>query len=819
MNIDFSKYQKLIDSFRGQVKQNDFAAKFSAKTNGLPKKEAFLLKMELKRLATPCTRLIDLRGLVDGTCKLYEYEGKNHFLDDIAIKMLEKLIALYGEYTFGVYEAVTNTENNFRVIYQEKKKSNVSLSKDTIKKAQKKIQYLAKRYQFSDYYDRIEERMNFAVNLIITLKNKQQISATSSDISVNGCKFRLTKQRPLLVDEVISIKFTGIEQEFQFGSGDIFTFLVKNSHQDGDTQTLGCQRIEVEEKDVFKLFLMNYIQGNKRRYKINLDNTIESLQARSFEQYVLPKLNELPVFIEQGQQQATTKLTPRYALTTNNNQATLQYWQDELGYSTLHCLLNEERLMRLQNRQEKSKPLLVYSFTHQHQGKSFFYTIDDQQLTKEDTFFNSFLTFAANQASFAVTQLSDLDLNKNCAYVPFSLSNTNPVKNKYINLPPSDEVNVCLASLSTIVVVNDITNASAIVQYQKLSSTKIDTSKLKDYGHKRLKKPLSIDSLGITYKNQRQELRFIYKTAAVVECEKIQWQGISEDFSVSGLKIKLENSAMLSLGDIVYLTFPKLQKITSAFDLKQLPYEVMRINKKKTVINLRIHVKEHQHIGRAFFKLLINKNSDKLTPDEYAMLTPGLSEALRTCYATSMNIPSLVVQKSGSRYKIEVITCNDSDNELLQQMKNFSDQPHFYNLHPILHKLQNNNLLDQSLKSLMKSEGSITKLVYVAINPSIKKVDEAVNVMLDSELDSLERQQFFIKTALKSGQFYCLQLEISRTNEPDMEYLNAELSYVSDYALHRANQIEQDICSVVGVIQLFDVTKETLLRTGLTLDG
>jgi len=818
MDIDFSNYQTLINNFRGQVNQSNFATKFATSTNHLSKTEAFLLKMELKRLATPCTRSIDLRGLVDGSCKKYEYEKQHHFLDDIAIKTFEKNIAFYGEYTFGVYEAVNNTENNFRVIYQKEKSGNASVAVNTaniVNTSQEKLQYLAKLYQFSNHYDRIEERMNFAVNLIITLENKLKISAISSDISANGCKLRLTKQQPLLVGEVVIINFTGMEQEFQFANDEVFTFVVKNSHQDADTQMLGCQRIEVPEKDTFKRFLTDYIQGNKRRYKVNLDNTIETLQARSFEQYILPKLNELPIFIKQE----SAKLIPRYALTTENNQATFQYWQDEGRDSTLHYLLNKKRLARLQSQPRASKSLLVYSFIHQHQGKSFFYTIDDQQLPKNDTFFISFLTFAANKASFAITELTCINVDKNNAHAPFALSNVRSINNQYINLPPSDEVKTCLASLPSIVVVNDITHPSAIAQYQKLSTTKIDPIKLKLYGHKRLKTPPLIDELGITYKNQRQESRFIYKTDVVIECKKIKWQGMSEDFSISGLKIQLDDSAMLSLKDVVYLSFPKLQKITSTFDLKQLPYEVVNINKKKTIINLRVHVKEHQHIGRAFFKLLINKNRAKLTPDEYAMLTPGLAEALRTCYAKSMQVPSLVVQKSGSRYKIEVIACNDENNAVLQQMKQLSDRQCFYNLYPLLTKLQVNNSIEYSLKKLLTNEKPLTMLVYVAINPSKDKVNKAVKVMLDSELDSPELQQHFIRKALMNGQFYCLQLKISRTNKPDMEYLNTELSYISSYAIHRGKQIEQDIWSVVGAIQVFDITKETLIRTGLTLEN
>ena len=52
--------------------------------------------MELKRLAQPCTRLIDLRGLVDGECKTYEYNERPHYLDDVAIKVFEENVAYYG---------------------------------------------------------------------------------------------------------------------------------------------------------------------------------------------------------------------------------------------------------------------------------------------------------------------------------------------------------------------------------------------------------------------------------------------------------------------------------------------------------------------------------------------------------------------------------------------------------------------------------------------------------------------------------------------------------------------------------------------------
>jgi len=215
-------------------------------------------------------------------------------------------------------------------------------------------------------------------------------------------------------------------------------------------------------------------------------------------------------------------------------------------------------------------------------------------------------------------------------------------------------------------------------------------------------------------------------------------------------------------------------------------------------------------------KLLISKNRDKLTTDEYAMLTPGLADAIRTSYAKNMSTPALVVQTSGSRYKVEAITSNNDSSELFKQMKRLSDRDNYYNLYPLVTKLQASGLLEQHLKTLLNGDEPITELLYISIAPEKDKVEKSVKVTLDSELSKAESKRFFIKKLLRRGQFYCLKLMISRTNEPDMEYLNPELSYIGSYALHRGKKLEQDIWSVVGVVQYVDITEEVLFSYHLS---
>lgn len=811
MSKDFTKYQSIIEDFRGQVLTSDFETRYASATVNVPKTERFLLKMELKRLANPCTRLIDLRGHVDGECRGFEHENRVHYLDDVAIKVFEDLVSDYGGYTFGVYEAVMNTENNFRVIYQKEK--NKLTSPDITAaptKVFEKTQYPAQLFSFGPYFNRSEERMNFAIAVQVTLEDNKSHEATSSDISVNGCKFRFNQVEKIKVRQLISIRFTGFEGDFQFGKEDTFIYEVRNVQVIDNIQLIGVSRVYSgdQDRDGFKHFLKGFIQGNKRRYKINLDNTISALQSRNFEQFVLPKSNELPIFIED----INGNIVPRYALTCHNNQNIYQYWQDEVRRSTLHNLVTPDRLLRLKKATKLGKGILVYSFIHVSNGKSFFYTADTVQLDEDSSFKSQFLGFAASKDSFAITQLSYLDLDTELADSPLTLANTISQKDQYLNSPTPEDVKTTLAQLSAIVVAVNISSKDVADFYQTLSFEDINTNNLRKYGHKRLENPIVVDDVGINYNNQRQEPRFKYKTPVVASSGGVDWSGSSHDFSTSGLKIELEKSAVLNKGDIISVSFPQLQKITSSFDLKGLPYEVMQVNKSRTVINLRVFVEQHKHIGRSFFKALIQKNRDKLTPDEYAMLSPGLAKALRNIYSSSLKTVSLMIQTSGSRYKIEAITTNDNNAKILSYCKQLSDRTNHYNLYPLLNNLQATSLMNSTLKKMQSSDSPISDTLYIAINVDNKMVDQAVTTKLDSELKSDKLKKMFINNALKRGTFFCLQVMLSRADKPDIQHLNPELSYISSYAIHRGKQLEQDIWSVVGLVQVFDITAEAMVR-------
>ena len=814
MSKDFSKYQNIIDDFSGQVLNQDFEASFSVAVEHLPKNERFLLKMELKRLAAPCSRLIDLRGHVNGECKQFEHDGRVHFLDDIAIKTFNKALALYKSYTFGVYEAAMNTDNNFRVIYQKGKGLPDSATKVGGVKIFEKKEYLATFHSFAPYHQRCEERMNFVSPIQVIFENNSKLECTSVDLSVTGCKFKLKGIKPMVVGQHITLRFTALEKEFTFENNNGFAYEIKSLLVNDDTQLVSVVRILSKEavSDAFTTFLTRFIQENKRRYKINLDNTIEALTSRSFEQYVLPESNELPIFIEQKK----NILTPKYVLTCYNNQNIYQYWQDEKHASTLNFLTTPERIERLKENAAIGKQLLVFSFIHVRDEKYYFYSADEFELAKDAKFREQFLGFATSKTNFAITQLSLIDVMLERATSPLSIPYQLPQKNDEVTPTVFDNSKSILENIPFIVVASDATRDDITKSYQLFSYKNINIEKLKKYGHKRLNKPYKITEMGIHYNNKRKEQRFKYTSAIHLEIDHVIRKGISHDFSVSGLKVELDKNVVLSKGDVVSISFPELQKISSNFNLKKLSYEVVGVNSAHATINLRASTDKHQHMGRKFFRALIEKNIDKLIPNENFKASSVLVNACRNIYSSSSMVPSLIIQTSGSRYKIESLASGQKTDKLITLMSKLSDTPNVMNLYPILGRVDIFVKISESLKKMQRSDAVKTLTLYIAIKNGADEINDVVTTKMASELNSTDDRNRFIDNALAQGEFFCVMMKISRTAEPDIEYLNPELNYIALHAIHKAKQIEQEIWSVAGIAQIFDTTQEALFNYQLT---
>lgn len=815
---DLQEYVGVIDRMKSLLNSADFDQVFSLLTSDIPKSKQFLLKMELKRMAQPCNYFIDLRGHVDGDVKPYEYKGKTHYMDNNAIKVFENGLKQYGSYTLGLYEEVRNTENNFRVMHRKETEERVktALQQSASGKSHDEEDDLppqvADVVSFGSYTTRRDERMNYAIEVEIEL-NKQRITASTSDLSVSGCKVKLTK--PVKVNAGVELKlyFTGLEQEFMLGLKDGVNYKVVDTETQGQNYYLRLQRLQDSNEQQFADFLQKFITGNKRRYKVNLDSVCQSMRTKGYEQFYLPRLSSLPVFIAVKDGQPI----PMFALTTEYNRAIWHYFLDEQHQAVFDSLLSVKRLKPLLQQSGDEKSTILYCFTHAAKGKLFFYSATSEELAASEQLKELFLGFGASKPSWRILHCNLLRTAATMAEMPATVPEQYAVKKSVSQAPL---IKGLLQDLRYIVSLTDISSTESSFWYQSYPVNQQQLKLLAQFGHKKRAGIASCEAIPVQYVNLRSESRYLYKTAVMVKDPQNQTElsGHSRDFSSKGLQLETTLPVRFNKGDILRLRLPDMQKISNRHNLSELAYEVMAVSKSHTIMNLRAAETEEPHIGRLFFQQLIQSNRAKLTPAEESPKYPGLSTALRNMYLNSQNSFALFLHRKGIRYEINTVAKSSDSSSLYQLLNLYQQHSNGIDLNMILRNNAASLQFAQQLKQMKRFDNAKSYELFIALSDDAAGTNAAADCRYDYEFSSEQHKQQFVLDALQQGSLFCFRLTLSRTGRPDTDYIAAEMNYISAYAIHKAKQLEEELWSVAGVIDIIDISAEVPWRYGAAIN-
>ena len=816
---DLQQYIGVIDRMKSLLNSADFDQVFSLLTSDLPKSKQFLLKMELKRMAQPCNYFIDLRGHVDGEVKPYDYMGKTHYMDANAIKVFEAGLKQYGSYTLGLYEEVLSTENNFRVMHRKQTEDRVrsALQQSTDAKnslstaATAAPQQIAKLIQFGHYTARRDERMHFSIDVDVEL-NGVRHSASTSDLSVSGCKIKLQHRVTAEAGKTIKLHFTGLEQEYMLGLADGVAYKIVDIEQQGAVSYWRLQRLPNNDEQQFAEFLQNFINANKRRYKVNLDHVSQSLLSKGYEQFYLPRSMTLPVYIAVRQGHPL----PVCALTTDYNKTSWQYFLDEQHQSVFHSICSVKRLKSLLQQGSAEKSTMLYCFTHAVKGRLFFYSACSEELAASEQLKQLFLGFGASKPSWRVFHVN--------------LQRTNPAQAEFGSVLPesasskatpplSQRVKQFIEDLRYIVSFTDITSSNNTFWYQSYPVAQQQLKLLAQFGHKKQPPAAPCEAVAMQYVNLRSESRYLYKTAVTVQDADNQTEisGHSRDFSSKGLQLETTLPVRFKKGDMLRLTLPDMQKISSKYDLSDLLYEVMAVSKSHTIMNLRAAEGTEPHVGRLFFQQLIQNNRAKLTLAEETPKYPGLSLALRNLYLNGQNCFALYVHRNGIRYEINTIAKGHQPNSLHQLLSIGNSADNQYDLSLLLQNNAASLHFAQHLKQMKRFDNPKLFELFVVVN-SVDGSPAELYCRYDYEFSTEQAKQEFVLNALQNAVVFSYKLMLSRTGRPDTDFIAAELSYISAYAIHKAKALEEELWSVAGVIDAIDISTELPWRYGASAE-
>jgi hypothetical protein len=815
MNQDLLQYADIIDQLKPMVNEPEFNQVLLQVGADIPKEKRFLIKMEVKRLAKPCMRSIDLRGLVDGKCKLYEHEGRKHYMDEIAVEKFEEQIRVFGSYTFGVYEAVQNTENNYRVLREKAEARDQSKQSPGAQKTSSILsQFKVPIVNLLDYRQRNTERMNFAVAVELFNESNQSIRGLSVDISLEGLQVKLTKESLFKKDERVSVYFRGLENEFAMDRKRGIAYKLVKISRKNDIIYLALQRDTDRPNPSFDKFLESFIHGNKRRYKVNMANTIEAITSKTCEQYFSPRSPTLPVYIDE----VNGKLIPRFAMTNEVNRETVSYWQDEEDECKLGYLLNESRLKQLVDKPAENRALFVYSFTHLQNEKVYFYSASFDELQRKDIFKNVFLGFGSRKASWRVFKVTLTEMSPEQAHVPTSIPDSVGSKVKRQNTPPSPRLMAQLKNLKYLVHVTDVSSVFGQQAYNTFTFSRDDLSHLRSFGHPRNRIPSTISLSRFKYEEQRLESRYRLRSRIELRIpgDDSVHSGVSEDISVHGLglRIELNKGYTGELEGQVEIAFPRLQNLTKSFDVMHLQYMVVYHNVDKNILHLKAMPGEEGKSARAFFDELIKKNKHSLEEDDGEEEILGMGQALRCINARNPTSMSFLMSKDGVRYTPQAGIIGKQDEKVSLLTTHYASQREV-NLEFLFRDRKLDTPFVQSgIKQVKLENMPIRQELLVSFDPTQKDQRLAILPRYSHRFDSIEQRKAFIREAMNRGMFIALHVMLTTTGKPDLSMLQTEINYVSMYALHRARELEQKLWSVAACAHLVDVTDEVLIRYG-----
>ncbi|MEL7306667.1 MULTISPECIES: PilZ domain-containing protein [Pseudoalteromonas] len=794
------KYESLVEELKAHLGTPQFDKLFKSKTASLTKPEQFLIKMEMSRLSQPVARFIDLRGQVTGQVKPYEYDGKQHFMDDTAIEVFEDAIKRHGGYTLAVYEAVMNTENNHRVM--QKKAAEQALTDDSTAPEQS-----AKVIKFASYESRREERMNYSIKITVELDKDSKVAASTSDISLSGAKIKLAPRYQVKKGQLIGLRLVGLEQDFELGLKNGIQYeVVAVEKVSREYNHVRLKRTFIENNEKFDEFLESFIHGNKRRYKVNLDNTLDAVVSKGYEQYYIPRVTSFYTFLSlQGD-----KLYPSLALTTENNIFIQRYFCDERKLSCLYSIINQQRLGHLLSSPDAVKEEYLYTFTHTVAGKIYYYSATRTELESQPQLRDLFLGFGSQKDSWQCFKLQLMPSHPEDSYIPLSLPSSAGKNIEKLNKPPTPRVQGLIKDVKYLLILTSIGTKFEQQTYQQLDYNKDAVNQLKQFGHSKHKTPPHLEPVALEYVNLRAHKRYLYKTAVSITQGEELITGHTRDLSVMGLQIECDHPVEFKKGDIIKLNLPDLQKITKKHDLTNLAYEVMAVSKSLTTVNLKVHrIGDLPHMAIKFFTVLIDNNKDKLRVCEETPKIPGLSTALRNMVTKSVCQFPFYLHKEAAHFKAGAIGQGLYPSPLHVLLQNFALLNETTSIDGFLSTDQISEVITPLIKDRSRQDPPLPFTLFVRFDPRQAVISDAITSRCISE-DDYKPQTLFVKKALKNDLVFVFRLYVSRTGRPDIDYLANELKYISQYALHKAKDLEEALWAVAGVGDLIDITEEAL---------
>ncbi|GBL03929.1 PilZ domain-containing protein [Glaciecola sp. KUL10] len=807
MTEQIEKYQYLIETLAPMAHEDDFHELLAEKAKDCSEETRFLLTMEIKRLAQPCIKSIDLRTLVDDECTLRESDGIEHYISDEGFELYQHLMALYKYYAVGVRDGVIGYFSKQRDIALGKTKREKPKHENTAFSHT----YISPIEQLLDFPQRQDERVQLEVEIRVFLSASVLICGKTLDISKRGIKARLDDETELTLIKgyrPVQIVFVGLDKETKLQSTAIGYRVAGISKGQSQAEVHFIREWD-EGPKLFNNFIESYLAEQKTPKLIDTENTEAAIETKIYEQAFSVNCPSMSLFVN------TEKISRpfvQFACVNDINIEILDYWQDENNKSTIGYLFDKERLKRLILESDSDKSIFIYCFSHTSGGKVYFYSATDYELEKNAILKDVFLSYASRKASWRVYKIVCHQLNTNDAHLPSSLPDGASRESSQHNRPMVPKLVSALSPLSHLLTLSDITHIPGQQCYQQRELEKDKIKLLSVFGHAKNRLPAEIETYKFALLDLRRERRYQLRTDVVVKNKSETTHAVTEDVSVQGLKIELDDAIGATKGATVLVSFTRLQERTKDYDLQELPYRVMHVSDDGYILHLQASENDKSNMTKSFFKMLINKNRDKLSVLSSDNATPGLRQALRVLQARfSPQMCVFTSQQKNLHIPIKVATNRPRAaiysylyHRMPSEYHNFS---RIFDAH-----YQGKQSIGVLINQARKHHIAQSSEVFIFYDSSKIEIEDAVTVKWEHDVPTHVEKYRFIKNAIANGEFFACKITALETQKPITTLYDDELNYVRRGKPKLGSRLEALAWNFSGQVFLTDITEEALHR-------
>ncbi|WP_025562947.1 PilZ domain-containing protein [Psychromonas sp. SP041] len=773
MNV--KDYQSQIETLIPFYNSADFNSMIDKVFFGESNSDKFLIKMEISRIAKPCTRIIDLREKVIEKTAQYTYFNLTHYLTTAADKELATAIKVYGEYTVGAYEQVLGYVQKIK--QQQSTEATPKITTDI-------NQNITENIQLNNHRKQTAARMFFVSKIEVTFEDGVVYQATTSNISISGLKIKLLEQRSHLDGQLIQVSFTTLSNEYKdkaIVDQKINYRLVKQQQE--KTGFYLYLNLE-DDKPEFVQFIKSFIRANQHKYKLDVLYYFRLAREKSLKNSTLMAMNSLPIYLN-----ANSHKPILFMLRNAVNKDILNDWRCE-NTNQLPFLFSESRLKKLLSFAKPKLVTTVYSFTYISEGEEFLLSATEEEL-QQDNLKHLFIEYGRSKANWRCYHLT-LQSYTYQAIKSYQLTDIRPQ------------------------IFNDITHLATLTSISTKEIIKIDTRSekgnpnlLNKYVHREKEEGFT-PVYDLFPEELRKEERYRYSSSITLHTSDAALAGKVVDFSNSGLKIQLDTPKLLTRRSLVTIDFLDLQKISTQFTLKNIEYRVIS-SSPKGVYHLQIASRESYMTMYQFFSVLVVKNPTHFKEIPLKSHKQPVTTRLHEAAESALSQAFFYVSTQNGRPKISFSSIAE-DAKTLKQLFNFECKNENQNNHIAL---SNNKLLDRLLTAPLRAACTQQEPLNFERTIYINKIQNdsnkwSIESYLDEDFESQQSKRDFVIKHKKLNQLQILHYRLTPIEAPSLKVISSELNVISCYAMHLSKRIEDEILNINAIIEITDRTEQIL---------